>query len=96
MVNKGGKLFAAGMLILVASGCSGGNNIKQEMACADGLEIANRELELAKAGNLSDTVALTKAASLLTAAAIQKQFEKYPNCIDKVKRARHYIKRATK
>lgn len=27
-------------------------------------------------------------------AKIQRQFEKYPNCVDKAKRARHYIRQA--
>lgn len=88
-------LSLCGALLLVVTGCSGARNIKQEMACSEGLEIANRELEQAKINNFSDTVALTKASSLLTAAAIQKQFEKYPNCINKVERARYYIRRAS-
>ncbi len=94
-MKRGLCLPLCGVLLLVLGGCSGAKNIKQEMACSEGLEIANRELDQARIDNLSDTVALTKAASLLTAAAIQKQFEKYPNCIDKVERARHYIRRAS-
>jgi len=40
------------------------------------------------------TVDYTKAASLLGAAKIQEEFGKYPNCVNKVKRARQYIKRS--
>jgi hypothetical protein len=38
----------------------------------------------------------TKAASLLSAASIQQEFGKYPNCVDKVRRARYYIEQSQK
>ena len=60
--------------------------------CEQGLAQANKELDFAKADGFSGTVEWAKAASLLSAAAIQKQFEKYPNCIEKVDRARYYIR----
>lgn len=59
--------------------------------CSQGLSQAEAEMQRAKADGLGDAVSLSKAAALITAAAIQKQFEKYPNCIDKVQRARAYI-----
>jgi len=60
--------------------------------CADKLHRAQEELHRAKVDGFNGTVAWTKAASLITAAGIQKQFEKYPNCIDKADRARGYIR----
>ncbi|MEN8170845.1 MAG: hypothetical protein ABFS08_11545 [Pseudomonadota bacterium] len=90
------KIILLFVVISALSACSGGGNIKQQQECSEGLEIANQELEVAKAKGFSGTVALTKAISLLAAAGIQKEFEKYPNCIDKVKRARYYINRAGK
>lgn len=62
--------------------------------CEQGLEQANKELDFAKTKGFSGTVEWAKAASLLSAAAVQKQFEKYPNCIEKVKRARYYIRQS--
>ena len=64
--------------------------------CESGLEAAYRELDFAKAKGLEGTVDYTKAASLLSAAAIQQEFGKYPNCVDKVKRARYYIEQSQK
>jgi uncharacterized protein YceK len=73
------------------AGCS--SRISSDLAqeCSQGLSQAEAEMQKAKADGLGDAVSLGKAAGLLTAAAIQKQFEKYPNCIDKVQRARAYI-----
>lgn len=73
--------------------CSGQPN-RPDLArqCEQGLQQANRDLDLAKANGFSGTVEWAKAASLLSAAAIQKQFEKYPNCVEKVKKARYYIR----
>jgi len=53
--------------------------------------LPNSNWILAKAKGFDGTVEYTKAASLLGAAKIQFEFGKYPNCIDKVQRARAYI-----
>ena len=62
--------------------------------CRNGLKGAYEELDFAKANGFSGTVDWTKAASLLSAASIQQEFGKYPNCVDKVRRARYYIERS--
>ena len=62
--------------------------------CEKGLKVAYEELDFAKAKGFSGTVEWTKAASLLSAASVQKEFGKYPNCVDKVERARYYIKQS--
>lgn len=64
--------------------------------CERGLKAAYEELDFAKANGFGGTVAWTQAASLLSAASIQEEFRKYPNCIDKVKRARYYIGQSQK
>jgi len=64
--------------------------------CEKGLEAAYKELDFAKAQGFSGTVAWTQAASLLSAASVQKEFRKYPNCVDKVHRARYYIEQSQK
>ena len=72
--------------------CSGApKNIEVANQCERGLKVAYDELDLAKAKGLSGTVDWTKAASLLSAASIQQEFGKYPNCVNKVRRARYYI-----
>jgi hypothetical protein len=79
-----------------ASGCAGRIATDQGQACSDGLRAANQELDLAKVKGFSGTVAWSKAAGLLTAAEWDKQVEKFPGCIDKVERARAYIRDSQK
>ncbi|MEJ2359997.1 MAG: hypothetical protein P8Z75_01020 [Gammaproteobacteria bacterium] len=69
-------------------------NAQQAAECSRMLSIATHELEAAKARGFSSTVSLTKATALISAAKIQEQFNKYPNCIDKAVRARKFIRLA--
>ena len=84
-------LFA---LIVTVSGCAGNPNSSLAKQCDAGLTIAHKELDYAKTKGFSGTIEYTKAASLLGAAKIQSEFGKYPNCLDKVTRARAYIKKS--
>lgn len=79
-------------LVVVIAGCAGNPASSLAQQCHDGLAIANKELNYAKTKGLDGTVEYTKAASLLGAAKIQSEFGKYPNCIDKVRRARAFIR----
>ena len=91
------RLGAPLALVLLASllaGCSGDKSLKQAAACRNGIDTAYKEFSNAKSEGFGGAVSMTKAGSLLSAAKIQEQFEKYPNCVDKVKRARHYIAQA--
>lgn len=83
-------IIATNSLVACAARPPNGQDIK----CAKGLDTAYAELEQAKANGFSNSISITKAAGLLAAAKIQQQFDKWPNCIDKVKRARFYIKQA--
>lgn len=81
--------------ILFLNACAGAPlRPNQARECASGLSTAYAELDRARAHGFDGTVDWTKAAGLLTAAKIQQQFGKYPNCIDKVRRARFYIHQA--
>jgi hypothetical protein len=96
-VNRSMKIAAtAGVLSLglLVAACAGTAPPGQVNACKNGLSQAYAEFERAKTDGFGGAVAMTKAGSLLSAAKVQQQFEKYPNCIDKVKRARHYIRQA--
>jgi len=73
------------------AGCAGNPTSSQADQCESGLRAAYKELDFAKANGFSGTVEYSKAAGLLTAAKVQQEFGKYPNCIDKVQRARAYI-----
>jgi len=90
LTSRNRTLVALATLVLLA-GCSGrvGTDVAQQ--CSEGLDAAMAELNKAKADGFGEAVEVTKAASLLAAASVQKQFEKYPNCVDKVRRARAYL-----
>jgi hypothetical protein len=60
--------------------------------CAAGLDAGTRALEAAKLNGFSGTVKWGKAASLLSAAKIQEQFEEYQNCVIKTDRAQQYLR----
>ena len=81
---------------LFVAACSGrvGTPIGQE--CAEGLRIANQELEDAKVSGFSGSIQWIKAAGLLADASVHQQLEKYPSCADKVRRARIYIQESVK
>jgi hypothetical protein len=90
-------VITASMLLLAATaGCAGNPNSSLAAQCEDGLKVAYRELDFAKANGLDGTVEYSKAAGLLTAAKVQQEFGKYPNCIEKVQRAREYIVKSRK
>ncbi len=84
-------------LALGLVGCAGTPKDPQLASqCRQGLENAFQELEHAKTNGFSGSVNWSKATALLSAAKMQQQFDKYPNCIDKVKRARYYIRESQK
>jgi gamma-glutamyl:cysteine ligase YbdK (ATP-grasp superfamily) len=92
-INRGAAAAALSLGILLA-GCTGSDPQSQAGACRSGLDTAYAEFNQAKADGLGEAVDMTKAGSLLAAAKVQEQFEEYNNCIEKVNRARHYIRQA--
>ncbi len=84
----------AGMAALMGACPGPPKDVNTAEKCRDGLENAYDELDFAKAKGFGGTVAWTQAASLLSAASIQKEFGKYPNCVDKIRRARYYIQQS--
>ena len=83
-------------LCLFLAACSGRIATPAGQECAEGLRIANQELEDAKVKGFSGSIQWIKAAGLLTDASVHQQLEKYESCADKVRRARIYIKEAGK
>ncbi len=84
-------IFLVVLALLLAS-CAG-TTPKPRLAnqCHQGLNAGFSELDLAKANGFSGSVSWAKAATLLSTAKIQQQFDKFPNCVNKIKRARYYI-----
>ena len=81
---------------LFVAACSGRIGTPAGQECAEGLRIANQELEDAKVKGFSGSIQWIKAAGLLTDASVHQQLEKFASCADKVRRARIYIKEAGK
>ena len=98
MSNIKKNILKLGILLFLSSfifsGCAAVHSARLQEQCSSGLAIANAELNKAKVQGFSSTVAWTKAAALLGAATIQQEFNKFPNCINKVARARYHIKRS--
>lgn len=78
------------MMALVLTGCAGKTVYRD--SCANQLDAAWGELDIAKAEGFAGTVSYSKALSLLTAAKTQQQFEAYEGCTSKSERARFYIR----
>lgn len=81
---------------LVLAACSGRIATPAGQECAEGLRAANQELEDAKVKGFGGSIQWIKAAGLLTDASVHQQLERFPSCVDKVRRARIYIKEAQK
>jgi hypothetical protein len=84
-----GSLVAAGLRPAHAEAAT-----TEGQVCARTVGVAYRELEEAHAKGFAGAVAMVQASTLLTGAKIQQEFGKYPNCVDKAKRARFHIRRA--
>ena len=80
------------LMILLLAGCSQDRgDVGLRGQCSAGLEAGYRELTRAEADGFSGALTWSKAASLLSVAKIQEQFEEYQNCVLKVQKARRYL-----
>lgn len=96
MIPGARKLPALCLAALVLGGCAGKIASERGQACSQALHAANQELEAAKVKGLSGSIQWIKAANLLAAANARMQVEKFDSCLDKVRRARIYIREAEK
>jgi len=86
---RGLILLAACMVVVSACAAP---DLTLNAQCESLLRQAETQLEDARTRGFASAVEMTKATGLITAARVQQQFNKYPNCIDKAKRAITYIK----
>jgi hypothetical protein len=91
-------LAAFGVLLVLAVTAAHAESPKASLAeeCENGIKLAYKELDFAKAKGFGGTVEYSKAATLLSGAKIQSEFHKWPNCIDKVRRARRFLAKSRK
>ena len=79
--------LVAGLFLL--QGCAGVQY--DRTSCADHLDTAWHQLDLAKADGFAGTVSYSKAVALLTAAKALQTVEKFEQCVTKAKQAQYYI-----
>ncbi|MDX5371050.1 MAG: hypothetical protein LPK18_01250 [Pseudomonadaceae bacterium] len=84
------RIAALALLALVTAGCAGKTAYRD--SCANQLDAAWRELDIAKAEGFAGTVSYSKALSLLTAAKTSQQFEGFESCTSNAEKARFYIR----
>lgn len=78
------------VMAMVLAGCAAKTDYRYN--CANELDRAWQELDLAKAEGFAGTVSYSKALALITSAKTQQQFEAYQGCTEKSKKARFYIR----
>ncbi|MBU3054931.1 MULTISPECIES: hypothetical protein [Pseudomonas] len=78
------------LIALLLAGCAAKTTYRDN--CANQLDAAWKELDLAKAEGFAGTVSYSKALTLLTGAKTQQQFEAYEGCSRKAEKARFYIR----
>lgn len=76
--------------VLILAGCSGVTK-PYRFSCADELNLAWQELDLAKAEGFAGTVSYTKALSLISLAKAKQQVENFDGCYENAEKARFYI-----
>ena len=81
---------------LALTACGGKIATQSGQECSAQLRIANQELDDAKVRGFGGSVQWLKAAGLLAEANTQMQFEHFDSCLNKVQRARAYLREATK
>ena len=83
-------ILCVSLLAVMMVGCAAKTNYRS--SCAQQLDSAWSELDIAKAEGFAGTVSYSKALTLLTAAKTQQQFEAYQGCTTKAEKARFYIR----
>lgn len=79
-------------LSLALGACaSRGNTATAKQECAQLLQLAEKEYEIAKADTLADAGLFTRVSVILTDGSLAKQFGSYQKCIRKANRARQLL-----
>lgn len=91
------KLLKQSVILLVSTGflfspvyAEDKASLKQQ--CIELLDLADKELEAAKADTLADAGSFTHITVIVTDGALAKQFGSYTKCIRKANRARELLK----
>lgn len=85
----------AGIFTAVVAGCAKDKASEVRPPpeeCRYQIDEGYKELDRAKSGNPSAMADIMRATGYLSYAAVQRQFEKYPECIDRAQHARDLMK----
>ena len=93
MLRQTLRPLACTLFLLTALSCTSNRDSSMALQCKSSLDAAYTEMKDAEAKGFRGAVGMTQAASLLAAAKVQSEFKRYPNCVDKVRRARVYLNR---
>lgn len=83
-------------IALCAALAACGTTLSGRDRCAERLDAAWKELDIAKVDGFAGTVSFAKALGLLTSAKTQQALENFERCADEAGRARFYIGEARK
>ena len=84
------RIATLALLALALGGCAAKTAYRD--SCANQLDAAWRELDLAKAEGFAGTVSYSTALTLLTGAKTSQQFEGFESCTRNAEKARFYIR----
>jgi hypothetical protein len=84
------RVATLALLAMAITGCAAKTAYRD--SCANQLDAAWRELDIAKAEGFAGTVSYSKALTLLTGAKTSQQFEGYQSCTKNAEKARFYIR----
>lgn len=88
-------IVVAGIAVGLGAGCAKDKESEVRPPpeeCRYQVDEGYKELDRAKSGNPSAMADIMRATGYLSYAAVQRQFEKYPECIDRAKQARDLMK----
>lgn len=90
------RILVVGGYFAAFAGCMSKNEAGGlAMRCEDGLNAGYRALDLAKARGRGGSPAWNRAATLLTDAKVQQQFDRFDRCVQQVNRATPYLRQAS-
>lgn len=82
------------LLVIGAAACMAGPAVADESACNRALQQADKALADARVDGFGESPAWSEAATLVSAAKVQKTFGEHDKCVAKADKARQVLKAA--
>lgn len=91
-IDVGVRMFAVIVVAGALGACARNPLASPADQCRSLTDAAYEDLQRADPKNPAAAVDIARAAALLSAATVHRQFDKFPNCIDTAERARNLLK----